>query len=193
GDLKPANIVLASSHTLPACGYGTPKIADFGLAYQPAAHAPGHGLTQTGEVLGTPAYMAPEQAQGRRAQVGPATDVYALGAILYECLTGRPPFQAETPLDTLHQVVHHDPQPPGPRPPLPPSRPRGRWPRSPRSPPRSPNRPPACGRGCRATWRPSASNVCRRSPASVTKAPRRWPTTCAASSTASRSGRGRSA
>jgi tetratricopeptide (TPR) repeat protein len=112
-DLKPGNILLA------ACGFAregsaaqaaewVPKITDFGLAKRVEDDT---GLTQTGAVLGTPSYMAPEQAEGKK-DVGPAVDVYALGAILYECLTGRPPFKAATPLDTLRQVVADDPVPP---------------------------------------------------------------------------------
>jgi WD40 repeat protein/serine/threonine protein kinase len=83
----------------------TPKITDFGLAKRVEA---GPGLTQTGAILGTPSYMAPEQAEGKK-NVGPAADIYALGAILYEMLTGRPPFKAATALDTVLQVVSEEP------------------------------------------------------------------------------------
>src|SRR4051812_28334233 len=86
-----------------------PKVADFGLALFLGDES---GQTRTGEVLGTPNYMAPEQAQGRRRDIDPATDVYALGAILYEALTGQPPFQAATPVETLVQVSFEEPIPP---------------------------------------------------------------------------------
>jgi WD40 repeat protein len=97
-DLKPANVLLAEG--------GTPKVTDFGLAKRVEV---GTGLTATGAILGTPSYMAPEQAGGHGKRVGPAVDVYALGAILYECLTGRPPFRAATALDTILQVVSEEP------------------------------------------------------------------------------------
>src|SRR5207302_1323860 len=100
-DLKPANVLLTTA--------GEPKITDFGLAKQIGSQ---HGQTETGAVLGTPSYMAPEQAGARKREIGPATDVYALGAILYECLTGRPPFKAATPLDTMMQVLDQEPVPP---------------------------------------------------------------------------------
>jgi WD40 repeat protein/tRNA A-37 threonylcarbamoyl transferase component Bud32 len=99
-DLKPANILLSDE--------GEPKLTDFGLAKRLDAQ----GQTQSGAVMGTPSYMAPEQADGKSKGLGPAADVYALGAILYECLTGRPPFKAATPLDTLMQVIHDEPVPP---------------------------------------------------------------------------------
>jgi hypothetical protein len=115
-DLKPANVLLSSvgqaASLSTAAGqagslsYG-PKITDFGLAKK----LDQVGQTQTGSIMGTPSYMAPEQAAGRK-DVGPAADVYALGAILYECLTGRPPFVAGTPMDTLLQVLEHAPTPP---------------------------------------------------------------------------------
>jgi serine/threonine-protein kinase len=100
GDLKPSNVLLAED--------GAPKVTDFGLAKKLGAV----GQTATGAVLGTPSYMAPEQATGRSDEIGPATDLYALGAVLYECLTGRPPFKAATPLDTIAQVVDQNPVPP---------------------------------------------------------------------------------
>ncbi len=107
-DLKPGNILLqAEAHGLTPVGLGLPKVADFGLAKCLDAQA----QTHTGDVLGTPAYMAPEQAAGR-TDVGPAADLYALGVILYECLTGRPPFLAATLLETLEQVRSNDPAPP---------------------------------------------------------------------------------
>jgi serine/threonine protein kinase len=83
-----------------------PKITDFGLAKDPTA---GPNLTQTGLAMGTPSYMAPEQAQGKAGEVGPAADIYALGSILYEMLTGRPPFVADTAAEALTQLVHEEP------------------------------------------------------------------------------------
>jgi WD40 repeat protein len=138
-DLKPANILLQNlnpkgheehkekiekgvgglSASCSSCSLWftscIPKITDFGLAKRlsrepgaPAAAA----HTQTGAILGTPSYMAPEQAGGKSKEIGPAADIYALGAILYEMLTGRPPFRAETPLDTALQVLSQEPVPP---------------------------------------------------------------------------------
>ncbi|MBU6173701.1 MAG: protein kinase, partial [Planctomycetes bacterium] len=92
-----------------ACrGQPKPCISDFGLAKRLSEN----GDTQSGQILGTPSYMAPEQIVGSSASIGPATDIYGLGAILYYLLTGRPPFQAADPFDTLRQVCEHDPVPP---------------------------------------------------------------------------------
>jgi tetratricopeptide (TPR) repeat protein len=100
-DLKPANVLIAAD--------GTPRITDFGLAKDLDDPA---GRTQPGDLVGTPSYMAPEQAGGRGGEVGPSADVYALGAILYEMLTGRPPFKGQTSAETLYQVLHADLVPP---------------------------------------------------------------------------------
>jgi WD40 repeat protein/tRNA A-37 threonylcarbamoyl transferase component Bud32 len=114
-DLKPGNVLLqpiprphAATPSPEPTSEFRPKITDFGLAKlldQP-------DCTETGRILGTPGYMAPEQARGQSKAVGPAADIYALGAILYELLTGRPPFQGLTPVDTLLQVLHDEPLPP---------------------------------------------------------------------------------
>ena len=101
-DLKPGNILLDAD--------GQPYVTDFGLARQ--LQSDDH-MTQTGAIMGTPAYMPPEQATGKRAEVTTLADVYSLGAILYELLTGRPPFHGATVLDTLRQVIDKEPEPPG--------------------------------------------------------------------------------
>src|SRR5262249_6095673 len=100
-DLKPANVLLAAD--------GTPKITDFGLAKRLETDS---GHTRTGAVLGTPSYMAPEQAEGKTHEVGPAADIYALGAVLYDLVTGRPPFRGDSVLETLEQVRKIEPVPP---------------------------------------------------------------------------------
>ena len=100
-DLKPANVLIAADGTL--------KITDFGLVKRLEGDS---SQTRTGSILGTPSYMSPEQAKGETHQVGPAADQYALGAILYELLTGRPPFQGTSVLDTLDQVRKKEPVPP---------------------------------------------------------------------------------
>src|SRR5207237_4568933 len=108
-DLKPHNVLLSapegSEPEQAALTNCRPKVTDFGLAKKVEG---GSGLTQTGAVMGTPSYMAPEQAEGKK-DVGPPADVWALGAILYRLLTGRPPFQAANPLDTIKQVVSAEP------------------------------------------------------------------------------------
>src|SRR5262249_60701537 len=88
---------------------GELKVTDFGLAKRLDTESL---QTQAGAIMGTPAYMAPEQARGKSREAGPLADVWALGAILYECLTGRPPFLGATALDTLAQVLTADPVPP---------------------------------------------------------------------------------
>ncbi len=97
-DLKPSNILLASD--------GTPLITDFGLAKQTGSDA---SLTRSGMLVGTPAYMSPEQAGGRRNLIGPASDVYSLGCVLYFALTGRSPFVSDSPMETVMLVVEQDP------------------------------------------------------------------------------------
>jgi hypothetical protein len=99
-DLKPANVLIDADGRL--------KITDFGLAKKLDDHV----QTISGAVMGTPSYMAPEQAAGLTTRIGRPADVYALGAILYECLTGRPPFRGPSVAATLHQVIHDDPLPP---------------------------------------------------------------------------------
>ncbi len=125
-DLKPANILLArigsqssivrnreaDSNSLPADHWARstiPKIADFGLAKQVDDDS---SQTKSGTIMGTPSYMAPEQASGKNREIGPAADIYSLGAILYELLVGRPPFKAGNPIDTIRQVIEQEPIPP---------------------------------------------------------------------------------
>ena len=123
-DLKPGNVLLSGEAAGSSGGDETsristsprphhlsniPKITDFGLAKR-LDSATGH--TQSGAILGTPQYMAPEQAAGKSKRVGPGTDIYALGAMLYELVTGRPPFQGETPLEIILQVNRDEPLPP---------------------------------------------------------------------------------
>jgi serine/threonine-protein kinase len=104
-DLKPGNILLSTA--------GDPRITDFGLAkWQGEMAEDEEHITRNGVMLGTPGYMAPEQIRGDPDAIGPATDVYALGTILYECMTGRRPFQDVKAWSALYQIVEKPPQPP---------------------------------------------------------------------------------
>jgi tetratricopeptide (TPR) repeat protein len=100
-DLKPSNVLFTSD--------GIPRITDFGLAKRLESDS---RQTDSGQIMGTPCYMAPEQASGHAKDVGPAADVYGLGAILYQVLTGRPPFKGDTPMETVRQVIQDDVVPP---------------------------------------------------------------------------------
>jgi serine/threonine-protein kinase len=129
-DLKPANVLLGTEHAewkmenekKTGCStsilhspYAIPKVTDFGLAKRLDSQQEDSDRgyrTRTNSIFGTPSYMAPEQASGKTDEIGPAADVYALGAILYELVTGRPPFKAATPLDTVLQVISQEPVPP---------------------------------------------------------------------------------
>lgn len=93
-DLKPSNVLIDSHDQV--------RITDFGLAMRVEGNS---DLTRTGQAVGTPSYMPPEQAQAKRSLIGPCSDIYSLGAILYECLTGRPPFRAESVIETIQQVI----------------------------------------------------------------------------------------
>src|SRR6185295_1275176 len=101
-DLKPQNILVPPG--------GEPKVADFGLAHMADSTT---ALTRTGSTLGTPLYMSPEQVGGKAREITPRTDVWALGAILYEVLSTRPPFLGETQLEIYEKIAHHDPTPLG--------------------------------------------------------------------------------
>jgi len=106
-DLKPGNVLLSVD--------GTPKLTDFGLAKRfdtDGAATPEGGLTKADAIMGSPSYMAPEQAHGDMKNVGPAADIYALGAVLYDCLTGRPPFKGASFVETIDLVRHQEPVPP---------------------------------------------------------------------------------
>lgn len=100
-DLKPSNILIPTD--------GIPLVTDFGLAKQVGAES---NLTRSGMIVGTPAYMSPEQASGRRGIVGPASDIYSLGCVLYFALTGVPPLAAETPMELMLRVIEQEPLPP---------------------------------------------------------------------------------
>jgi serine/threonine protein kinase len=100
-DLKPSNILLTED--------GQPKIADFGLAKLQELPEERQAVTSEGVIVGTPSYMAPEQAAGERDRIGPAVDIYSLGTILYESLTGRPPFQGKTVMELLSQLATKEP------------------------------------------------------------------------------------
>jgi serine/threonine protein kinase len=104
-DIKPSNILLTKE--------GAPMVTDFGLAKQASSHDSAIAeLTRSGMLVGTPSYMSPEQASGRRAIVGPASDVYSLGCVLYFALTGRGPFVGDSPVDVVMQVIEQEPTPP---------------------------------------------------------------------------------
>jgi serine/threonine-protein kinase len=120
-DLKPGNMLLgigsddSASHQSPIpspVAGAVPLVTDFGLAKQMDISGNQERLTQTGAIVGTPSFMPPEQAASRRGEIGPASDVYSLGAILYNALTGRPPFQAASRVDVVYMVLEQDPVPP---------------------------------------------------------------------------------